>query len=355
MHPLFADARKLAWYLAAWLLAGGLVAGTLHLTGMAGWAKALLFALPVALVYAFVALSAYYVCRSMPYPQRRWGLAIGVFGGASLLSAFAWLALGGAWNAVGGLIGLDGDLVAMHEHAWVMFFAAGFGFYLLSALAHDVLIAFETVQAAAQREAQSRVLAREAELQVLRTQINPHFLFNSLNSISALTGFDPSAARDMTIDLAQLFRSTLSLSAREKITVAEEVALCERFLAIERRRFGTKLAYVLHVDPTAETAALPPMSLQPLLENAIKHGIRHLDDGGEIVVRASTRDGWLHLSVDNPVAADAAPSPGTGLGLRNIRERLSSLYGERARIVWRTENGHFTVELALPNEPVGQA
>lgn len=348
MHPILADARKLLWYVLAWLLAGVGIAALLRLTEQAEWGGALLFALPICLVWSFVALSSYYVCRGLPYSQRRWPVALGLFGGASLLSALAWLGLGEAWDAVGRLVSHGRPLVALNSPGWVMYFAAGFALYLLSLLAHDVLVAFETVQAAARREAESRVLARDAELQMLRTQINPHFLFNSLNSISALTGFDPAAAREMTVDLAQFFRRTLALAERERITLGEEVVLCEHFLAIERRRFGAKLVAQLRISTEAAPCLLPPMTLQPLLENAIKHGIRQVDGDGTITVDAWVREGRLHVAVANPVATDEVPAGGHGVGLRNIRERLGVLYGARARIAWQRGDTQFSIAIDLP-------
>jgi two-component system, LytTR family, sensor histidine kinase AlgZ len=348
VHPILADARKLLWYVLAWLLAGIGIAALLRLTEQAEWGGALAFALPICLVWSFVALSSYYVCRSLPYSQRRWPVALGLFGGASLLSALAWLGVGEAWDSVGVLAGRERPLVALTSAGWVMYFAAGFVLYLLSLLAHDVLVAFESVQAAARREAESRVLARDAELQMLRTQINPHFLFNSLNSISALTAFDPAAAREMTVDLAQFFRRTLALAERERITLGEEVVLCEHFLAIEKRRFGAKLAAELRISAEAAECLLPPMTLQPLLENAIKHGIRQVDGGGVIAVDALVRDGWLHVAVVNPVAREDVPASGHGVGLKNIRERLAVLYGQRARIGWQRDDARFAIEINLP-------
>ncbi len=348
MHPILADLRKLSWYVLAWLLAGTGIAALLRLTDVAGWSGALLFALPLCLVYGFIALSSYYLCRSLPHERRHWPATLAMFGGASSLSALAWLGLGEAWNGVGRFGAHDAPFVRMDPAGWILFFAAGFAFYLLSLLAHDVLVAFESVQAAARREAESRVLARDAELQMLRTQIDPHFLFNSLNSISALTAIDPAGARDMTVALAQFFRRTLALSERERISLSEELLLCEHFLAIEKRRFGAKLGTELQVDPLAATCLLPPMTLQPLLENAIKHGIRELDGGGTVTLTAVTHDGWLYLSVANPVPAEAGTTRGNGLGLKNIRARLAVLYGTRARIEWRRTDGTFTTEITLP-------
>ena len=350
MHPVLSDRDRLLGYMAAWLLAGSIGASLLRFTGVAGWGPAMLFALPLALVYGFVALSAYYVCRSLPYTRRSLGLSVAVFGGASLVSALIWTLMVEVWNSAGPMLGFEPGLISISANTQLILFVAGAGLYLLSLLAHDVLIAFENLHVAARHEAESRVLAREAELQVLRMQINPHFLFNSLNSISALTSFDAAAARAMTIDLAQFFRRTLTLAERDKVTLAEEVALCEHYLAIEQRRFGDKLCFSIHIDPEATDCLLPPMLLQPLVENAVKHGIRHLDDGGNIQIEGLTRDGWLHIAVSNPLAAQIPASPGNGLGLHNIRERLAAVYGPRARLVQRREPQHFRVELALPME-----
>jgi hypothetical protein len=350
MHPLLAQWRKLLAYLLAWGVLGLLIAGLIALADLASPGWALLFSLPLSAVYAFAALSAYYLCRALPYARRNWSLALLGFGGAALLLGLAWLGLAMVWNGLGFVFGRDAGLVAMTGPAWTLLFAAGTMLYLLSIGAHEVLIAFESLQAAGQREVQARLLARDFELQVLRAQIDPHFLFNSLNSISALTHIDPDAAREMTIALAQFFRRTLALSDRERIALAEELALVENFLAIEQRRFGARLASALQADTEARTALIPPLLLQPLVENAIKHGIRHLDDRGLVEIEARVRDGWLHLRVRNPLAADAPSAPGLGLGLRNLRERLAALYGGRARVLWRTVDGHFEVEINLPFE-----
>jgi hypothetical protein len=356
MHPLLADVRKLLWYVLAWMAAGVGMAGLLRLTGQSGWTGALGFALPLCLVYAFVALSSYYVGRSLPVAQRRWPAVLAMFGGAALLSALGWLGVAAAWNELGRLGPRGVPLVAMGAAGWILFFAAGIVLYLLALLAHDVLTAFESMQAALRREGELRVLAREAELQMLRTQINPHFLFNSLNSISALTAIDAGAAREMTITLAQFFRRTLALADRERVTLDEEIDLCRDFLSIEQRRFGAKLRAEWRIAPEAGRCLLPPMTLQPLLENAIKHGIRQREDGGTIAIDGSAAGGWLRLAVVNPLAADGptAPVPSRGrergVGLANIRERLAVLYGSRAHIAWRRTPTEFEIELTLPAE-----
>jgi two-component system, LytTR family, sensor histidine kinase AlgZ len=323
----------------------------LSLTGQAHAAQALLFALPLSGLLGFMALSAYPVCRSQAWLGRRWGPVLARWAAASLLAGTVWWGAALAWNAVGRLGPAQLPLVQLAPAGWGLWLAAGCGLYLLSLLAHEVLVAFERVAQAAQAAAQSRVLARDAELQLLRTQIDPHFLFNSLNALSALTSLDAGAARDMAIDLAQFFRRTLAMAQRERISLADELDLCQHFLAIEQRRLGDKLRCDWQVDAQAKAALLPPLLLQPLLENALKHGIRQLAGGGKVQIEVVLRPPWLHLAVRNPVPAQpvaAAPDAGLGLGLRNVRARLRAQYGERARLQWHNEGPQFTVDITLP-------
>jgi hypothetical protein len=350
MHPILGDTRRFLTYIALWLFAGGIAAALQSFTTDAPWGASLLLALPLSLVYGVSALSAYYVCRALPYARRSPGLTVAVFGSASLVSALIWTLVAELWNSAGLGLGFDSGLIAMSSGQWLIFFVVCAGLYLLSLLAHDGLIAFANMQQALRREGESRLAASEAELQMLRTQVSPHFLFNSLNSICALTQFDPDAASAMTMDLAQFFRLTLSLAERERIPLDEEISLAERYLAIEKRRFAEKLDYRFRIAPDAASCLLPPMLLQPLVENAVKHGIRDLDEAGCVEIEAQLRDGWLHIAVSNPVAARASGAEGNGLGLANIRKRLATVYRERARLAWQSEKDRFRVEITVPVE-----
>ncbi len=374
MTPFSSSMPNLALSLLSSLVLGVLLAVLLvNLGAVEGgallhsvWLSALLFSLPVTLVYGFITASAYYVCRAQALAQRRLWITLGTYLTSSLVSGLMLLALCYVWNSFSAqlLPGKHEGLINLSHQTSVMLLVAGSGVYLLSLLLHDVLLALETMRLAERRAALAQVKARDAELQVLRTQINPHFLFNSLNSISALTSIDPAAARSMTLALSQFFRLTLSLSERERITLAEEIELCEQFLAVEKTRFGKKLQSEFIISDSAQTALIPPMLLQPCIENAIKHGIRDLTEGGTITVNAQTSGEWLHISIINPIEVEGPEDPedaqyahllprreaqaGTGTGLKNIRQRFLSLYGERARVSWGSTDGQFKVELVLP-------
>ena len=190
--------------------------------------------------------------------------------------------------------------------------------------------------------------AREAELRALRAQLNPHFLFNSLNSINALVGTDPEAARRMCEGLGDFLRRTLALGSRDAVTLGEELALVERYLGIEQVRFGERLRVERAVDPDAATCRVPPLLLQPLVENAIKHGIQDVVEGGAIRIEARCENGLLRVVVENPVDADAPIRRGEGVGLENVRRRLAVFGAREAHLATNRKGDRFRVTLTLP-------
>lgn len=164
----------------------------------------------------------------------------------------------------------------------------------------------------------------------------------------------------MTIALAQYFRQTLALSEQATIALEQEVAHCQSFLAIEKQRFGGKLSVDIQLQDLAQTALVPPMLLQPLVENAVKHGIAQRVGAGVVAIQARVQGNWLHLSVENPIEADPLRAhvthtvDGLGLGLRNCQQRLRNLYGDQARITQHATTERFVVELTLPFAPGAQ-
>ncbi|HEV3484576.1 MAG TPA: histidine kinase, partial [Vicinamibacterales bacterium] len=191
------------------------------------------------------------------------------------------------------------------------------------------------------------VLAREAELRSLRAQIDPHFLFNSLHSISALTAVDAAGARRMCLMLADFLRESLALGAETRIPLARELALVERFLSIERIRFGERLQ--MSIDPDAAGACLvPPLILQPIVENAVTHGVAHVLDGGTIRIAALCSGSTLSIAVENPCDPARPRRSGAGLGLSNVRARLQALHGMEGRLTAAEHEGVWRVDISMP-------
>lgn len=312
------------------------------------WVNALVFALPMCIVFGFIVPSAFYVCRSLPYEKRQFYRVFFVYSTTSFITGMAWLFICLLWNSF--LAWSSESSIAISRQMAISLWFLGSASYLLVLLANDALLAFRQVHIAKQCEQELVLLAREAELQMLRTQINPHFLFNSLNSISALTAISPDVARKMAISLAGSFRYSLALSDKKFVSLADEVQLCRYFLEIEKIRFGEKLQVEFVVEENVQAALLPPMLLQPLFENAIKHGIRNLLDGGTITCHIRANEGWLHIAMSNPVDTElkANTESGSGTGLKNIYSRLVRHYGKKYRFDLSKKDHTFDILITLP-------
>jgi signal transduction histidine kinase len=190
----------------------------------------------------------------------------------------------------------------------------------------------------------------EAQLKLLQAQIEPHFLFNALANLDALIATDPPRARSMLRHLNDYLRSTLVAARREKSTLADEFALLRGYLEVQATRMGERLRYRLELPEQLADKELPPLLLQPLVENAIKHGLEPKVEGGEVVVSARASGAGMVLEVvDTGVGSASASTAGTGVGLSNLRARLAAAYEGAARMqAGLNPVGGYTVTLSLP-------
>ncbi|RZT95331.1 sensor histidine kinase [Rivibacter subsaxonicus] len=198
----------------------------------------------------------------------------------------------------------------------------------------------------ARQEAPAAVAARLAELQA---RIRPHFLFNALNSAIALVRVDPGRAEEVLENLGELFRVALEGGGRHAVaTLNEEIELARRYLDIEKVRFGDRLQIQWDLDERAGVARLPPLLLQPLVENAVRHGIEPLPNGGIVRVRTRRRAGEVLIEVRNPMPTGPARSDGHGVALGNVRERLRLLHDLAADFRTGVEDGQYRVRIVVP-------
>ena len=348
MHPILARRRVLALYLGIWVLVGGLLGAMLVTQGALDWIEALIVALPLATIYAFICLSAWYVSRGMPLVATGAARILATALTAAILSGIGWLVVARFWTgtlAGRGWVRTTGEPPGFAA----LLFGLGVLLYLLSLAVSYVLAAFEDQRETERRALQVEVSAREAELRSLRAQIDPHFLFNSLQSISALTAADPAAARRMCLLLAEFLRESLALGSEHRIPLSRELKLVERFLAVERVRFGSRLNVQISASDSGD-CLVPPLLLQPVVENAVTHGIAHALQGGTVRVEASRSGERLTLVVENPCDADRPRGRGAGVGLANVRARLDALHGGEAGMHVREAEGVWRVELIMPVE-----
>jgi len=184
--------------------------------------------------------------------------------------------------------------------------------------------------------AQSRMreLTARAQMRALQAQINPHFLFNTLNVLASLIHSDPREAERVTEELAEIFRYALESTRLEWVTLDDELRFLESYLGIEKTRFSERLVYFIDVDERLRSSRIPPMILQPLVENAVKHGIGSKLEGGEIRITCVEDGNRLSLSVEDTGMGlhNASRHSGAGIGLSNVRERLQHVYGGDATL-----------------------
>lgn len=360
MHPILGHLRQLSLYLLAWSPLTLILLYLLKSGGGLSWIQTLATVPLLALIYAFMCLSAWYSCRGTPLASSTFSRLALTHLSAALVISGIWVAIAKGWVSV--LAGLDAfrGLDQRFVPDYPLLFACGVMIYLLAVALHYVLLSVEFSREMERREIQARVLARDSELKALKAQVNPHFLFNSLNSISALTSIDATRAREMCILLADFLRKTLGLGEKAVIPLREELELVRSFLSVEKVRFGARLTVEETVAPEALEQAVPPLLLQPLVENAVAHGISNLTEGGWIRLAVScngrgasdSSTANLTIEVENNFDPEMPRRRGHGVGLVNVRQRLATRYGDRARFEVRAEGERFHVSIVLPAEKV---
>jgi len=351
MNPFLRTPYQLLTTYSLWLLAACALAYVLWVMGFANAGGAVAYALPTMLALGVICASAYYVSNSFPIAQRSLVRTLLLLSSSSVAAASLWLLL---CNSIEGVIHFIDDArlhIALPRYGYITLAVIAIFFYAMSLLIYDALLALNTIHGIERREAAKELWARDAELKALRAQINPHFLFNSLNSISALTTIDAKKAREMTIQLAQFFRESLSLSEMPLISLRKELDICTHFVAIETLRYGDRLKLRYSLDENLLEVKVPPLCLQPLIENAIKHGVSQLMDTSIIHIEIQQQSQRIYIIISNPLApmnSRIGTPEGTSTGLKNLQARLGLLYGDQALCQWREHEQIFYVELVLP-------
>jgi two-component system sensor histidine kinase AlgZ len=187
----------------------------------------------------------------------------------------------------------------------------------------------------------------EARLQALQSRIRPHFLFNSINAVLALIRRDPKRAERTLEDLADLFRSLVS-DAQHFVRLSDEIALLERYAEIEQLRLGERLRITWELDAAPSDALLPPLVLQPLLENAVYHGVEPATEAGDVLVRIERRGDRVLARIENALPGVGAERAGNRMALDNVRERLALFFDAEARMETRIDAGRYSVEIEMP-------
>jgi len=263
--------------------------------------------------------------------------------------------VGGALALVAACVQAAGNAVAFTSHDTSLlpnFFYAllyWFWFYFSWTTAYLALTYSIAAQEQERQAAELVVKAQEAQVRALRYQINPHFLFNTLNAIAALVRDAPERAEEMVVQLSDFFRRSLAINPMEDVTLSEEVELQRLYLEIERTRFPDRLSLEVALDDGSAQAKVPPLLLQPLVENAVKHGVARSEAPTTIRIRARADGPTVEIVVENDAAAAGAPSGGEKVGLHNVAERLRSRFGDEGSLAsGAIPEGGFRNTISIP-------
>ncbi|RUT73630.1 sensor histidine kinase [Ancylomarina longa] len=229
---------------------------------------------------------------------------------------------------------------------WQIFLALCTYDYIV--MVYYLIIYYQNFKEKLTNESELKNLVKEAELNALKSQINPHFLFNSLNSVSSLTLSNPEDSREMVVKLSTFLRYSLDQNLKELNSLKNELDNIRLYLEIEKVRFGDRLQLEYDLTETCRHLKIPNLILQPLFENAIKYGVHESLEPVTIRTKCRAEEGRLKISITNNFDPDSVPSKGKGIGLRNIQERLRLIYGRADLMKIVKGNDHFTVHLEFP-------
>lgn len=264
----------------------------------------------------------------------------------SHLSVLLWLALG-YWFM---------NILVSSDANYHQFFMSNIGWrilvgtllYFLITAFYYLVIYYTSFQDKILRENELKNLVTQAELKSLKFQINPHFIFNSLNSMSALTTIDPTKARNMILKLAEFLRYTLVNNERQKNKLSEEINSIKLYLDIEKIRFEDKFDFIEAVSPESKDQLVPSMILQPLFENAIKHAVYESLEKVTLRFKSKVENDFLHISLENNFDSNSSSKSGSGIGLKNISDRLKLIYSLNNLMHVKKTDGLFKVDIFIP-------
>lgn len=347
-HPIFSNrVRLIVWWLVWLFLASGQ-----SLLFYYAYGSFIKISIPDSLLslalYSGIALSLWYPFSFFNTGTRKITSLISNLVASGALSITLWIYL--TKFIMSSVLPDNLNYAAYWDATFPYRVGTGVFIYGLIILTYYLFVSLSNLSEKNAKEARLESLVKETELKMLRSQINPHFLFNSLNSISSLTITDPEKARDMVVKLSEFMRYALSRKDELPVSLQNELDNLRLYLEIEKVRFGDKLVTQENIEKECLDFKIPVLLLQPLYENAVKHGVYESTESVKIMTNAKLNDGYIEITISNNYEDSPALKRGTGTGLLNVSRRLELYYGNKAMIKSSKENGMYTVSLYIPAE-----
>ncbi len=341
-HPFFTNPRLAFAYGAFWLILSVALVLVVVTIGESNFSTAISERFVYTILFSVLGASIWYVIKFSTLEDNSIGRIILAHVIAATIIVFIWLYIGIVIVKLinPSQLNEEGNILTGLYNGYLLYTFNVVFFYAV-----NYYLAFTEKS---KNETKLKALVKEAELHALKSQINPHFLFNSLNSISSLTMTDPAKAQEMVINLSQLMRYSLKHDQNEKVSVKQEIDNNKLYLSIEKVRFGKKLNPVFAIEEDCLKAEIPNMILQPLYENAIKYGVYEATETVDVITHCKCIDDLLEVTISNTYDKNVVSKKGEGIGLRNIRDRMQVIYGNPHLLKIQNKNNEFTVTLTIP-------
>lgn len=343
-HPVF-ESSGYKYYILVWV-----VVCTIHVLVLVHFGLeyqlALVDGLVHNLLFGTIAPGLWYLIRFANTGKRDWISLVATHGVASLMVVAFWATL--SRFALTVFLGNFPEYVEFVNATTLWRMIIGFMYYSVVVLTFYLIHYYLDLREKEDKELALKALLNESELKMLKSQIDPHFIFNSLNSISALTVATPEKAREMVIKLSGFLRYSIGKDSKEMNPLGEELEHARLYLDIEKVRFGEKLETVIEVEEDCLVVMVPNLILQPLFENAIKYGVYESIGQVTITLTCQSVDGFLLVRISNNFDPESIPKKGEGIGLNNIRKRLLLVYGRNDLLQVEKKEDTFSVTLKFP-------
>ncbi len=347
-HPILSYYKTLLIYFTAWLIVAFTHWGIIHIVTDLSFFNAVVDALVYNGLMMLMGLGIWYSVVYFGNTGKSWGIFILQYFFMGLVYVSIWLFIG---DALKGLFIRSGEELLLEDRIPLIIRSIVGGLmFMVFVMVYYLFVFQQNLQEQIQNEERMNSLLRDTELKALKTQLNPHFLFNSLNSVNALTISDPDAAREMVNKLSDFLRYSLNKNEHMLISLQEEMRNISRYLEIEKVRFGDKLYCEYFISDECNDMILPVMILQPLYENAVKHGVYESIESVNIRTFCKVVNGFLEVSIINNYDDEIKSQKGESVGLKNVSDRLLIMYNRDDLIKIVKENGFYEITVLLPQD-----
>ncbi|MGW8315608.1 MAG: sensor histidine kinase [Bacteroidales bacterium] len=345
-HPITGNRRSVVIYGIVWIIIAILQGFMLWYFLRFPAVQVITDALISSLSFSFLGLLAWYPTRYIPFQRHNPIYSVLTHITAGLLVLAIWVLI--TYLLLSSIFSLSEDYIRFLNRTLAWRSIVGGLVYLVLVLIYYLVANSQKLRDRMQQEERLKNLVRDTELNLLKSQINPHFLFNSLNSIASLTMSNPAEARDMIIRLSDFLRYSLKHRENEFVPLKEELGRMKDYLAIEKIRFGDKLQYTFEIHEICEDFPVPTMIFQPLFENAIRHSVYESVAPVKVSFECVPEQGSMKAVITNDYDPDVPSRKGTGVGLENVRQRIQLAYQGKGAVLWKGEEGVFTVTIFIP-------